>query len=173
MKLNSLEELTCDADLEGYILAERDNKKFLPNLKLLNEIPLTEKDSKKRQWQKMAVWLLNKLSLVARVYTVGSNREDQQAVWYVEDEVGSSVSHSDTPNVKVMTFSHSKENKHDDANRLNVSIMWPIKDIKEQEAFLRDFLQGFTEKEHFRSARLFSYFATPEDYYKTQLKLLR
>lgn len=76
MKLSALEELTCDADLEGYILAERDNKKFLPKLKLLNDIPLTEKDSKKRQWSKMAVWLLNKLSLVSRVYTVGSTRED-------------------------------------------------------------------------------------------------
>ena len=49
-KLTSLEELTCDADLEGYILAERDNKNFLQKLKLLNEIPLSEKDSKKRQW---------------------------------------------------------------------------------------------------------------------------
>jgi hypothetical protein len=36
----SLENLICDLVLEVYILETRENKKFLPNLKTINKVPI-------------------------------------------------------------------------------------------------------------------------------------
>ena len=43
-KLNPLEELICGYQLEEYICKERENKGFLPNLRLINgvEVSVTE-----------------------------------------------------------------------------------------------------------------------------------
>jgi len=92
--------------------------------------------------------------------------------WYVQDEVGSVTQHSDTPNVKVMTFFNSPGKALDDPNQFSVNVLWPVKDINPQDTFFRDYLRGFTEKQ-FRSARLHTWFDVPVKYFEEQLKLLR
>lgn len=54
-KLDLLEELVCDEDLENYILKERENFGFLPKLRLLNELPLEVSDLTERKKQKEIV----------------------------------------------------------------------------------------------------------------------
>ena len=61
------------------------------------------------------------------------------------DEVASVIQHSDKPNIKIKTFFHSPAKSANDPDQLSVSIMWPIQDITQNEVFLRDFLDGFTE----------------------------
>lgn len=50
--------------------------------------------------------------------------------------------------------------------------MWPIKDIPANDAIYRDFLRGISEKK-FRSARLHTWFDTPENYFTEELENLR
>lgn len=63
------------------------------------------------------------------------------------------------------SFIHSPSNNVNDQNRLEVSVVWPIKDMKEREVFMKDNLQGFTEQKGFRSTRLHSFFDIPTDYF--------
>lgn len=86
---------------------------------------------------------------------------------FLNDEVGSVVGHSDVPNVRMQTFVHSEQGQ-----LTPYTLMWPIQDISENEAFLRDRLYGFDES-RFRSARLRLWFETPDDYYKKQLEIWR
>ena len=67
--------------------------------------------------------------------------------------------------MKVRTFFHSPGKTANDPNQLSVSVMWPVKDIKANEAFFRDYLAGYTEKQ-FRSARLYSWFDLPTSYFE-------
>lgn len=87
-------------------------------------------------------------------------------MWYVQDEVGSAIRHSDKPNVQVRSFVFSPTNSADDTISFNV--IWPISDIKTNDGIYRDFLTGFDESK-FRSARLHSWFYTPDDYYTKAL----
>lgn len=88
-----------------------------------------------------------------------------QAVWYLNDEVGSIVSHSDTPNVRMRIFIQSPACIPNDPDSIGFTVMWPIKEIKNKHGITRDYLQGFTEDKGFRSARLHSYFDIPTDYF--------
>jgi hypothetical protein len=38
---------------------------------------------------------------------------DEESIWYVNDEVGSSISHSDAPNMAVHPFIYCPNNKFD------------------------------------------------------------
>lgn len=50
--------------------------------------------------------------------------------------------------------------------------MWPTKDIKYNEGIYKDNLLGYTEA-RFRSARLHTWFFTPEEHFTKSLKSLR
>ena len=117
---------------------------------------------------------MKKLPLIANSYVVGQGI-GSQAIWYINDECGSLVNHSDTPNVRMRSFIHSPGNSinADPSTRLEVSVMWPIVDIQNKHAFMKDNLQGFTEQRGFRSARLHAWYDLPTDYYTKQLALLR
>jgi len=86
-------------------------------------------------------------------------------VWYLNDEVGSIVAHSDTPNVRMRSFIHSPTSAINDPDSLGFTVMWPIHEIKAKHAFMQDKLQGFTDARGFRSARLHSFFDTPTEYF--------
>lgn len=96
---------------------------------------------------------------------------DEENIWYIMDEVGSSIKHSDNPNMAVHPFIYSPNNAFD-AHTITYSICWPIQDSKENEILYRDYLSGITE-EQFRSARFSVWFDTPEQYFEEQLKLYR
>ena len=171
--LTPLEELTCGYQLEEYICKERETKGFLPNLKVINGIDASIAEMPARNKIRDALEIMEKLSLIASVYVVGQGI-NSQPVWYVNDEVGTIISHSDTPNVRMRSFIHSPSNSMiEGTERLEVSIVWPITDIKDRQALMKDSLQGFTEQKGFRSTRLYSTFDTPTDYFHAQLKSLR
>lgn len=87
------------------------------------------------------------------------------SAWFVNDEVGSVIGHSDKPNIRATTFLHSKSNTASDASMIAFTVMWPIADIAVNVALSRDKLFGYDESQ-FRSARLRVWFDTPDEYYK-------
>jgi hypothetical protein len=93
-------------------------------------------------------------------------------VWFLQDEVGSSIGHSDLPNVQVVPFMYSPSNSASDSDALSFNLMWPVKDIAAADGIYRDFLAGFDETK-FRSARLYTWYDTPSVYYSKALAALR
>ena len=138
-KLHSLEELRCDNDLEAYVL---ENRQLLPNLRLLNDVSVEIDDPAKRKRLQSAAALFSKVKRVAGHYTLNDGGVPVTA-WFVNDEVGSVIGHSDTANVKMMTFLYSKTNSP--ADLVPFTVMWPTKDIAVNEAIVRDKLEGFDE----------------------------
>lgn len=88
---------------------------------------------------------------------------DETPIWYVMDELGSAVRHSDDPNFRVSPFMYMPDGTLQSA--VSYSLLWPIKDILEGEECTRDFLFGFGEERE-RSARLTAWFHTPRDYFE-------
>lgn len=74
----------------------------------------------------------------AQMYAIGGNDatvEERMPIWYVMDELGSGITHSDEPNCRVVPFIFA-----DDST--TYSIVFPVRDI-ECEAFVtRDFVAG-------------------------------
>jgi len=69
----------------------------------------------------------------------------------------------------VVTFLYSPKNELNDENAISFNILWPIRDIPVNEAIYRDYLRGITESK-FRSARLHTWFYTPDIYFSDELK---
>jgi peroxiredoxin family protein len=70
---------------------------------------------------------------------------DEECTFYINDEVGSSIVHSDTPNSKMSPLIYSPNCEADDAQTMTYSVLWAINDIKKDELFYRDYLFGVTE----------------------------
>ena len=115
---------------------------------------------------------MTKIWMYAGTYRVVSEDQmDEENIWYIMDEVGSAMRHSDQPNMMVHPFIYSPNNVFD-AHMITYSICWPVKDATENEPLYRDFLCGIDET-RFRSTRLSVWFNTPEEYFEQQLKLYR
>lgn len=69
-------------------------------------------------------------------------------------------------------FIYSPNNSTNDPNKVSFSVLWPIQDIAVNNGIYKDFLFGITE-DRFRSARLHTWFETPELFYSKALKTLR
>jgi hypothetical protein len=72
----------------------------------------------------------------------------------------------------VSTFLYSPKNSDNDENAISFNILWPVNDIKAKEAVYRDYLRGISEKK-FRSARLHTWFDTPDNYFLEELAKFR
>ncbi|XP_078433351.1 tubulin-tyrosine ligase isoform X2 [Wolffia australiana] len=99
---------------------------------------------------------------------------DDTPVWYVMDELGSALRHSDSANFRVAPFLYMPNGNI--ASSMSFSILWPTQNVVQGEECTRDFLFGIGEEKQ-RSARLTAWFHTPEDYFiqeflKYQEKLL-
>ena len=115
-------------------------------------------------------------------FSTTNNVQDQESYWYIMDEVGSALMHSDVSNVEVHPFIYwrdlvamSNPNNYQEVDptlRITYSILWPKKDIAKEELLYRDFLPKVTEDE-FRSAKLWVWFITPEKYYEQALQTFR
>ena len=63
---------------------------------------------------------------VTQQYTyVQAGQMDEEATFYINDEIGSAISHSDFPNVKMMPFIWSKNNTESDPDTIVMTIVWP------------------------------------------------
>lgn len=87
---------------------------------------------------------------------------DETSIWYVMDELGSALRHSDEPNSRVAPFLFMPDGNMSSA--VSYSILWPIHDVQKGDECTRDFLYGIGEDKQ-RSARLTAWFHTPENYF--------
>ncbi|CAA7395629.1 unnamed protein product [Spirodela intermedia] len=92
---------------------------------------------------------------------------DETPVWYVMDELGSALRHSDKANFRVTPFLYLPNGKLGSA--ISFSVLWPTRDVVKGEECTRDFLFGIGEDKQ-RSARLTAWFHTPENYFIQEFK---
>ncbi|CAH1117227.1 unnamed protein product [Phaedon cochleariae] len=81
--------------------------------------------------------IFNNMWKINNYYSVSSaeNVEDRLPVWYVMDEVGSSVSHDGHPNCRIVPFFYIKD-------QITYSLLFPIEDIQLEDLLYRDFGEG-------------------------------
>lgn len=85
---------------------------------------------------------MNSIFKLTGCYRLASSEQlDESSTWYINDEVGSMIPHSDDPNVKLIPFLYAPNYKLDSEVQA-FSIMWPIKDIEPEEQIYRDYLNG-------------------------------
>lgn len=113
------------------------------------------------------IWMYNGAYRLA-----AEGKLDEQSIWYVTDEVGTSLCHSDQPNCKLLPFIYSPQNKLEDDTTITYSILWPVQDLAENSILSRDFLYNIDEKK-FRSSRLSVWYNTPPEYFKEQIRIFR
>jgi hypothetical protein len=128
--LKTVKKLTCDDELETYILEHRAEKGFLPALVDLNGVPIKISDPAAREKERNIRKVMNKMWAYAGTYRlVTEDQMDEENVWYINDEVGSAIRHSDSPNFAMHPFIYAPNNKLDDPHTITFSICWPILDI--------------------------------------------
>lgn len=81
-----------------------------------------------------------------------SNVEDQLPLWYVMDEFGSAVQHSDNPNFKIVPFLNLAEG-------IVYSLLIPLRRAHKGDEVLRDYAVGITDAVE-RKARLLPWIPT-------------
>lgn len=122
--------------------------------------------------------VINAMWLYLMTYRLADEEKiDETSVWYVMDELGSALRHSDKPNFRVSPFLYMPEGNL--ASAVSYSILWPIDDVREGDECTRDYLFGIGEEKQ-RSARLTAWFYTPRNYfikeyekYKNKLQLVK
>ncbi|KAL5698256.1 hypothetical protein ACHQM5_029320 [Ranunculus cassubicifolius] len=87
---------------------------------------------------------------------------DETSVWYVMDELGSALRHSDAPNFRVSPFLYMPEGTL--ASAVSFSVLWPIENVYKGDECTRDYLLGIGE-DKYRSARSTAWFHTPQNYF--------
>jgi hypothetical protein len=166
----SVENLICDIILEAYILDTRPYRHFLPNLKTINRIPVELKDLGKRTQEKQILEIMRKMWRRVGTYRlVKPGVMDEDPTFYIDDEVGASICHSDTPNTKLAPLIYSPNCQVDDPQTMTYTVLWPVKDIPKDELLYRDYLNGVSEKQ-WRSARLLPWFNVFEEYYQEEFE---
>jgi tubulin--tyrosine ligase-like protein 12 len=104
----SVEHLVCDLMLEVYIIDTRESRGFLPNLKTINKVPIEVTQLGDRTLEKKILELTNGIWKVCSSYRlVKPGRMDEEPTFYINDEVGTSICHCDTPNSKITPLIYS------------------------------------------------------------------
>ncbi|KAL9224210.1 hypothetical protein vseg_000271 [Gypsophila vaccaria] len=150
----------------------------LPNLFLLNGVKVskiveTEKhvvdsvlEPRLPEWSpddSLADRVLNAMWLYLMTYRLADEEKiDETSVWYVMDELGSALRHSDEPNFRVAPFLYMPDGNLSSA--ISFTILWPTHDVRKGDECTRDFLFGIGEDKQ-RSARLTAWFHTPKNYF--------
>lgn len=81
--------------------------------------------------------ILNAMWKYCQAYSIsaeGTTAEDRVPIWYVMDEVGSAVNHSDEPNFRIVPFLHLN-------TQTTYSLLFPIRDVEDGEQVTRDFVE--------------------------------
>ncbi|ALC40817.1 CG1550 [Drosophila busckii] len=81
--------------------------------------------------------VLRRLWKYCHAYSIASadlSDEERQPIWYVMDEVGSAVNHSDEPNFRVVPLLYLN-------TQTTYSLLFPIKDCEQGEQVCRDFVE--------------------------------
>lgn len=91
----------------------------------------------------VSMWKFN------QTYSFGSSdmgSENALPKWYIMDEFGSRIQHSDDPTFRVVPFFYA-------ATGMGYSLMWPLKDVHEDDEATRDYAFG-EQRILYRQARL-------------------
>ncbi|CAH8588628.1 unnamed protein product [Heterobilharzia americana] len=89
-----------------------------------------------------------KLSARQNIAMLSQVPELQHLMWYVLDEVGSRIQHSDEPTARMVPFYYVPRN-------VCYSVFWPIKDLQEGDSVTIDYI------EHIKDAKLRPYYLLP------------
>ncbi|XP_076638732.1 tubulin tyrosine ligase-like 12 [Colletes latitarsis] len=73
--------------------------------------------------------------------------EDRMPIWYIMDEVGSAINHSNDPNFRTVPFLYLPEG-------VTYTLMFPIRDADYEDEVTRDFVEGQTNSKQNRRALL-------------------
>lgn len=98
-------------------------------------------------------FVMNSMWRFNQMYAIGSTNEaaipieDRMPIWYIMDEFGSAINHSDTPNCRIVPFMHLPE-------AITYSLLFPIKDVVEGDQITRDFVEGNEQESEIRKALL-------------------
>ena len=94
---------------------------------------------------------------------------DEEPTFYITDEVGNAMSHSDTPNSKLAPLIYSPNCELEDPKTMTYSVFWVTEEVKKENYLYRDFLNGATEQE-WRSSRLQPWFNLYDEYFEGEYK---
>lgn len=74
----------------------------------------------------------------ANCYAIGGSNisvEDRVPIWYVLDELGSGITHSDDPNFRAVPFIHVPD-------QMTYTLLFPIENMEEGEIVRRNYIEG-------------------------------
>ncbi|XP_065369083.1 tubulin--tyrosine ligase-like protein 12 [Calliphora vicina] len=94
--------------------------------------------------------VMKKMWKYCQSYTLASDQlsdEDRQPIWYIMDEVGSAVGHSDEPNFRLVPFLHLN-------TQTTYSLLFPIKDVECGDHVCRDYVEYVSKEAEERKALL-------------------
>ena len=157
-----------EMEIANYLLCFLDKlTKLCPKFNYINNIYLEniKKLSTKELENLQSQYTIHKnIWKIANTYRLMTyDKYDEESIWYVMDELGTYINHSDRPNFIVAPFIFSKSNQFKD-DMITYSIMWPIHDIYAGAEVTKDFLLNINENMQ-RSARLTTWFRTPREYF--------
>ena len=163
---NEVQELTeYNIFMDSEFLKKLNNKiKYINGLSIKTILSRNDKyenllQLKREKYVHQYMWVIN------RTYRlVSEEKYDEDAIYYFNDEFGSSINHSDVPNCCMFPFIFSKKNKFED-DIITYSLLWPKKDIKKGDEIFIDYLANIGENEE-RSSRLTCWYKTPKDYFE-------
>ncbi|KAK9705578.1 hypothetical protein RND81_07G067700 [Saponaria officinalis] len=152
--------------------------KSLPSLLLLNGVKASKISDNEEcvvdstfqprlpEWNpddSLADRVLNAMWLYLMTYRLADEEKiDETSVWYVMDELGSALRHSDEPNFRVAPFLYMRDGNLSSA--ISFTVLWPTQDIRKGDECTRDFLFGIGEDKQ-RSSRLTAWFHTQKNYF--------
>lgn len=147
-ELRTLRKLKLDSRLEDW--AWRNYRKF-KSLRHINDFDI------QKSKPELVDHVIHQLWSYFNTYRLATNTAyDEDAIWYVLDELGSSILHSDVPNCKLSPFLYYSPT----GDSITYSLLWPVIPICEGDIIYRDYLPNITETQ-FRSYRLYPWFQIP------------
>ncbi|XP_077296850.1 tubulin tyrosine ligase-like 12 [Arctopsyche grandis] len=86
----------------------------------------------------------------AQTYSLNTENistEDSIPIWYIMDELGSGIQHSDEPNFRCVPFIHLPEG-------VTYSLLFPVRNVKAGDIVTRNYIENLAENEEHRRAML-------------------
>eukprot|EP00826_Nyctotherus_ovalis_P033880 TRINITY_DN2766_c0_g1_i3.p1 TRINITY_DN2766_c0_g1~~TRINITY_DN2766_c0_g1_i3.p1 ORF type:complete len:235 (+),score=44.62 TRINITY_DN2766_c0_g1_i3:1043-1747(+) len=162
----AIEYITVDSEIETFLWKEHANNSLcslLPSLKYINNRALVLGQLADEDKESMIRYVIANIWRIACHFRVpGSN----EPYWYVMDELGSALNHSDIPNMALFPFLYSPSNDFG-KSMTGICLLWPTRDLMLGSLLYRDFLYGVSELQA-RSARLSVWYDTPKELFVVQ-----
>lgn len=110
---------------------------------------LMDIQSEERSKEEVIEDILQKMWKFNQTYRIGNatfGSDESMPIWYIMDEFGSRIQHSDSPTVKMSPFFFAPL-------QISFTLMWPLQDLEENDEITRDFVPNVGDPET-RKAKL-------------------